>query len=263
MLDLPKLYLRADVPAYAKAKCQNGDKTFTSTNAVEFELFGAFDRMYNGSNCQYYKKDGSNTFTVDVEIGWGELGSHVINNKDVKTISCAYDDHGRALSATETIAEWFLNPKEMQTLLGIASKAVFDLQVVDVLGRPVGPDHISIGRKIRLKATDSSNELQAFRALSCEAKNENSTYAILRAGCGDGLVFNKRVGFETTGAEVLSPYFEAFRLRGSANIQFQCTFTACDGSCDGHLHYSSAYIALYIDVLTVLDFFPQIKDDKD
>lgn len=54
MLDLPKLYLRADVPAYAKARCQNGDKTFTSSNAVEFELLGAFDRMYNGSNCQYY-----------------------------------------------------------------------------------------------------------------------------------------------------------------------------------------------------------------
>ncbi|XP_064611708.1 vitelline envelope sperm lysin receptor-like [Liolophura sinensis] len=138
------------------------------------------------------------------------------------------------MSESETIGDWYLAPWEAQSLLGGNSSADFRLKVVDVLGNEITSDHISIGRKIRLMAEDTSGSIIAFRALSCAAQNGVSRYYILRAGCGDGLVFKKSDGFETTGNVVLSPYFEAFKLAGGRDtIEFECRFTQCEETCNG------------------------------
>ncbi|XP_064611610.1 vitelline envelope sperm lysin receptor-like [Liolophura sinensis] len=178
--------------------------------------------------CSPDKKDGSNTYTVDVEVGWGDRGSQVLQQSEIRTLSCAYDDHGQAVSSEQNITDWFLNPWESQTLLGGNSSAAFVLKVMDVLGEEVTSDYISLGRKIRLMAEDSSGKAVAFRALSCSALNSVSRYHILRAGCGDGLVFSKTAGFKTEGNKVYSPFFEAFKLAGADySVNFQCRFTEC------------------------------------
>lgn len=51
--------------------------------------------------------------------------------------------------------------------------------------------------------------------------------------CGDGTIFKKTTGFQTIGKEVISPYFEAFQLKGGDTVQFQCNFTECGEPCDG------------------------------
>ncbi|XP_064605728.1 vitelline envelope sperm lysin receptor-like [Liolophura sinensis] len=233
-MDTPTLHLTADVPAYALARCRNGDKPLTAVDAVNWAVDGSFSQSYVGTSCQFYKKEGIRTYTVDVEVGWGERDAQIIQERKIHTISCAYDAHGKAVSKTETIAEWFLNPWEQQTLLGGNSTAAFTLKVMDVLGNEVTGDHISIGRKIQLVAWDITGRLNSFRALSCAAVNSQSRYYILRAGCGDGLIFPKTIGFETRGNCVYSPWFEAFKLSGGdSTIRFECTFTACGQNCDG------------------------------
>lgn len=40
-------------------------------------------------------------------------------------------------------------------------------------------------------------------------------------------------GFNTTGNIAVSPYFRGFRLVGDDMLTFHCTFSICDGYCDG------------------------------
>ncbi|XP_064611644.1 uncharacterized protein LOC135475643 [Liolophura sinensis] len=165
-LDTPTLHLTADVPAYALARCRNGDKPLTVVDPVNWEVDGSFSQSYVGTACQFYKKEGIRTYTVDVEVGWGERDAQIIQERKIHTISCAYDAHGKAVSKTETIADWFLNPWEKQTLLGGNSSATFTLKVMDALGQEVTGDHISIGRKIQLVAWDTTGDLQPFGTVS-------------------------------------------------------------------------------------------------
>ncbi|XP_064611629.1 vitelline envelope sperm lysin receptor-like [Liolophura sinensis] len=216
------------------ARCRNADLPLTTTDKVNFILTGNFNQSYLGQACQFYKKDGSNTYTVEVEVGWGEPDTQIIQQRKIHTISCAYDAHGNAISSSETISDWFLNPWEAQTLLGGNSSATFVLEVIDVLDREVTSDYISIGRKVRLMAQDISGQAVSFRALSCSAQNDVSRYYVLRAGCGDGLVFPKTSGFQTVGNRVYSPYFDAFKLSGPDDtVEFQCRFIECPGPCNG------------------------------
>lgn len=52
------------------------------------------------------KKDGSNTYTVDVEVAWGDRGSQIVQQSKIRTLSCAYDDHGQAMSPEQNITDW-------------------------------------------------------------------------------------------------------------------------------------------------------------
>ncbi|XP_064596411.1 uncharacterized protein LOC135463020 [Liolophura sinensis] len=214
----PTLRLTADVPSYALARCRNGDKPLIAVDVVNFKLDSSFDQSSVGERCQFYKKAGIRTYTVDVEVGWGDRDTQIIQQRKIHTISCAYDAHGKAVSKTETIADWFLNPWEKQTLLGANSTATFTLKVMDVLGQEVTSEQIAIGRKMwrRLDLSQTS-------------------------------------GFETRGNCVYSPWFEAFKLSGGDNtVRFECTYTACNENCDGSgnastydviVQYSSAYLA--------------------
>ncbi|XP_064613308.1 vitelline envelope sperm lysin receptor-like [Liolophura sinensis] len=234
LAEAPNIAMKADVPAYILAKCANGDREVPTSNGVDFALAGSFDQNYDGPNCRFHKKDGINTFTVKVHIGWGEVDTHVMTKSQIKTLTCAYDKSGEAVAKENLIAQWFLSPGEKQTLKGEEETTIqFNLRMVDVLNRPVNEDSVSIGKKVRLLATDNLDASTAFRALSCVAKNNETEYSILRAGCGDGLVIPRTVGFQTTGGAVSSPYFSAFRLSAGFGVQFDCTFTICVGSCDG------------------------------
>lgn len=51
------------------------------------------------------QKSGSNTFTLDVEYGWGEQDAEVITSTEVETLSCAYDKYGNALSEMEMVKD--------------------------------------------------------------------------------------------------------------------------------------------------------------
>ncbi len=55
----------------------------------------------------------------------------------------------------------------------------------------------------------------------------------MRAGCGDGIIFDKDAGFTTEDLDAESPYFPAFSMRDEEEIRFECNFTLCDSVCDG------------------------------
>ncbi|XP_064611931.1 vitelline envelope sperm lysin receptor-like [Liolophura sinensis] len=231
----PVFRLTADVPAYAEARCKNGRKIFTpDDDGITHILVGSFDVDYSGFGCQVYQKSGSNTFTLDVEYGWGEQDAEVITSTDVETLSCAYDQYGNALSGMETVKDAIMAAQEVQELVGPKNKSVnIDLHVMDVLDETIHEGSIDIGRKIRLYARDLSETLSGFQPVSCVARNDISTYSILVAGCGDGLIIPRKIGFLTHRNKVYSPYFRAFRLQGSPRITFSCNFTICESVCDG------------------------------
>lgn len=50
----PTLRLTADVPAYALARCRNGDKELMAIDVVHYSLDGSFSQSYVGTLCQFY-----------------------------------------------------------------------------------------------------------------------------------------------------------------------------------------------------------------
>lgn len=54
------------------------------------------------------RKFNSNTYTIDVEVGWGEEDREVFLYQKVHTLSCSYDAHGDAGSSVELIADWWV-----------------------------------------------------------------------------------------------------------------------------------------------------------
>ncbi|XP_064610925.1 vitelline envelope sperm lysin receptor-like [Liolophura sinensis] len=229
------LRMITQVPAFALAKCKNGDRPFISRGTRDHYLIGVLEKGQEDTECQFYEKGSGHLYTLDVEIGWGEENRHVITHKRIHTLSCVYDSHGKALTFTESLTDGHILPSE-QKLVSETSRTrqlTFELSVIDITNAVVLTDNIYMGKKIRLRAVDPSNSVVAFRALSCVARNGVSSYAILKAGCGDGTVFKKTTGFRTIGKEVISPYFEAFQLKGGDTVQFQCNFTECEERCDG------------------------------
>ncbi|XP_064611313.1 vitelline envelope sperm lysin receptor-like [Liolophura sinensis] len=230
----PHPLVRADVPAEVTAQCRNGQKLFTSTNGVKYVIGATLNQHYVGGDCQYYKKAGVNIYHIEVAIAWSEAGNEVYTKKETYTITCSYDNHGNSTSNRDRMVSPYIAPEEKQHLKGERHKTGnFSLTVIDVLGRQLIDDHLHIGRLVRLKAVETSGTITAFRALSCLVSNHLTSYAILRAGCGDGIIFGKKEGFLTIGSVVYSPYFDAFKLNGSSQVQFECNFTVCESTCNG------------------------------
>ncbi|XP_050416277.2 sushi, von Willebrand factor type A, EGF and pentraxin domain-containing protein 1 isoform X2 [Patella vulgata] len=117
----------------------------------------------------------------------------------------------------------------------VVASSAFQIRLQSVAGRDiVGP--IDLNHKVTILATSSGiNGEVGLRPVSCDAVGQktNSRYSVLKAGCGDGAVFEKSAGFITKGRTSRSPYFKTFHLHDDSQLSFECNFTLCFTNCDG------------------------------
>ncbi|XP_046549017.1 mucin-5AC-like [Haliotis rubra] len=126
-------------------------------------------------------------------------------------------------------------PRPPQSHQGQKATSSITLDVVNVLGQSIaGP--IPLARKVQLLATASgASSEQGLRPVACDAVSaDGHRYSVLRAGCGDGIIFAKNQGFTTKGLQAFSPYFKTFKIRKDSSLKFECNFTLCDSVCDGN-----------------------------
>ena len=152
-------------------------------------------------------------------------------------MTCTFDDKEiNRESDPGDVIESLVAPKELQSHHGNETNSTVSLTLTDVLGNAVPSDNVPLGKKVLLVArTDGAGGEQGIYPISCDAVSDSAgvRYAVLRAGCGDGIVLRKSAGFSTTGRTTTSPYFKVFDLGIGHHIRFQCNFSLCEGTCDG------------------------------
>ncbi|XP_041370540.1 vitelline envelope sperm lysin receptor-like [Gigantopelta aegis] len=231
------IHIVTDLEIEARAECANGDVDFNNADSVNFHLAIRYPEANSKLNntrantgyCMLYERADS-LFTVKVLVSWGETGSVIHTNEEQYQVTCTFSHKGIDETANKTIVEGLIAAKTIQSYHG-NTNLTMTLAVTDVIGDTI-TSHIHIGRKIRLKGSIDSL-VNGLHAVGCDAigKNNNRRYAIIRAGCGDGIVFQKDAGFKTKDNVTWSPYFEAFTLPGNTAISFECNFTVCTLPC--------------------------------
>ncbi|XP_050411285.1 sushi, von Willebrand factor type A, EGF and pentraxin domain-containing protein 1 isoform X2 [Patella vulgata] len=232
----PVVNILTDVAISARARCYGGDQSFTTTDKVHYTLPGTLTSAKK--TCRWHQRTGSYTYTVDVLVRYGEVGSLILTKDKIRTVVCTYDQYGKDASPQHTILDNFIAPRELGTIIGsIVPSSQLKLSIQDVHNKDVKGD-MNIDRKYTIygKYTGPSKGV-GLKPVQCDAvSSSGKRYAILRAGCGDGLIFRKGDGFITSGTTFRSPYFEGYHLDDSKSLSVECNVTLCTNcagsSCD-------------------------------
>ncbi|XP_067668779.1 vitelline envelope sperm lysin receptor-like [Haliotis asinina] len=224
-----------DLNADARAICAGGlSVPFATVDGVNFNLPFSFSGRKGGQPCVFVRRPNSKMFAAKVIVAYGEPGSLLHQYTEEYTISCSFGSKGKDVSAVQSIGKTLMAPKEIQTNVGRSSSSPIVLRMLDVLGKDMTGVKVNHGRKVRLSAAFSGPE-KGIRPVSCDAiDSTNARYAILRAGCGDGIVFPKNKGFTTKGKKTTSPTFKAFSINTDTSLKFECNFTLCASRCNGN-----------------------------
>ncbi|XP_046366339.1 uncharacterized protein LOC124142101 [Haliotis rufescens] len=226
-----------DVDADFRAICKNGRKyVFVNTNKdkVNYKLKVKYSGNAN-TQCVFNRRQNSNVYVITVQISWGRRGVVVHKHNREYQLSCAFGAKGSDESPTQRIEGNILAPRIVESFVGSGARSYVKLHLIDVLGRQVYA--LPIGRMVQLRAWSNGQGSEVgVRSVGCDAigARTNTRFAIIRAGCGDGVVFAKNEGFSTKGLNSTSPYFKAFSLHNDAKIRFECNFTMCTSNCDGN-----------------------------
>ncbi|XP_067676534.1 vitelline envelope sperm lysin receptor-like [Haliotis asinina] len=223
-----------DLQAEAQGKC-SGSKTvpFTTVDRVHFTLPVSYPKGL--SPCKFIERGNSTkVYTLKVTVAFGEPGNPLHQVQEEYRVTCTFGPSGKGASKQHKIGDSLIAPSVLKNNVGPGSKATVNLVVSSVTGVDLSATPIKLGRIVSLTATvtTSGSEL-GVRPTSCDAISGQQRYAILRAGCGDGIVFNTADGFFTKGLTTKSPLFEMFTLGGSSSLKFECNFTLCSKNCDG------------------------------
>ncbi|XP_064611642.1 vitelline envelope sperm lysin receptor-like [Liolophura sinensis] len=231
------ILMKADVPVVAEVLCRY-DRIFNmkQIDEVTYAIDATFSSLNNSRICAFQKKALTNVYVLPVNVLWGDGHGVVLKFWHRTLLTCGFDSHTADSSAPQIMSDLGLPLIENQRNRGPVSDAMFQVQLLDVLGQPV--EGLPVGRKTQLKAVMQGTKGEVgFRVTSCNAVGisfeTNTTYGIIRGGCGDGKVFSKSDGFTTNGMTARSPVFKAFRLMGSNLLVFECNFTVCFSNCDG------------------------------
>nr|ACX37431.1 vitelline envelope zona pellucida domain protein 21 [Haliotis rufescens] len=227
-----KVKIVTDLHLTGFARCKDGKNYYFQTfNYVNHEL----NVSYTGTGCVFFKMGTSSVFTVPIFIQWGSPDSPLQTSEEQYQITCTFDKNGESKSEFKIITEALLAPREIQTNLGPLAKSGYTLEMTDVLGNEL-PSTVDIGRMVKITAkSDGRDGESGLRALSCDVVGVKTTkrYAILKAGCGDGIIFDQKAGFTTKGLTSVSPFFASFNLFKDEELFFDCNFTLCKKACDG------------------------------
>ncbi|XP_046553816.1 vitelline envelope sperm lysin receptor-like isoform X2 [Haliotis rubra] len=225
-----------DLNANAKAVCAGGTvHKFSAVDKVKFRL----DVSYPGrgsSPCVFEKRKGVDVYVITVTVAYGQKGGMVQKKSEQYTVTCTFSAAGGVASVKHTIHDGLTAPLEVQHNTGSESKSTVTLNVVDVLGNDLTGSDLHLVKTVQLKAVSKGEQGEkGVKPVSCDAigVNTKKRYPVLRAGCGDGIIFKRNQGFTTTGLTSVSPYFPAFNVASDPVVSFQCNFTFCDAVCDG------------------------------
>nr|UNY67744.1 VEZP17 [Haliotis tuberculata] len=225
----------SDLEVKAKAKCAGGLVDFKYLDLANLQLSVSYPGQ-GSSKCVFKQRPGAKVYTVDVVMSYGEPNNVVHQSNEEVTFTCTFDSKGKSKNPPQKMGKSLIAPTVLQQNVGVeAKKSTFALSLTDIVGKPV-PDPVSLGRVVYLYATSSGGMNEpGFHPTSCDVlgSKPGSRYAILRGGCGDGIVLPKDRGFNTTGLEAISPFFKALSIDGSTNVKFECNFTVCTKPCDG------------------------------
>ncbi|XP_050402300.1 vitelline envelope sperm lysin receptor [Patella vulgata] len=233
-LKKPSIEIVTDLSITAYAQCKNAKVSFSSSDNVNFYLNGTYLKTSAKDICQFYKRQGANVYTVDVNVAWGEFGGTVRTHTEVNSVTCTFDDYGKKNTTEKVISESVLAPVEILRSMGSEDKNAFQLDIQNVLNKTI-KGNIALGRVVSIAATGKGNGL---RVISCTAiANTNDGKAvksvILSGGCGNGRIYGKKEGFYTVGNIARSPFFNMFAIRNLANVKFECLATVCRTTCNG------------------------------
>nr|ACX37428.1 vitelline envelope zona pellucida domain protein 18 [Haliotis rufescens] len=226
-----------DLPrALVFAKCPAGDVDFTSNDGITYNLPISFPGK-GSSKCKFLKRKDVETYVTRVVVAYGEDDDQVQQSDEIYTITCTFDPKALDDTAEQTIEESLAAPRVLQINNGPVSSSSVTLTMADILGNDLRPDEaLTLGRKVTLKIkTDGTSKEVGVSPLSCDVVGSvpMARYAVLRAGCGDGIVFPRHYGFNTKGLTSIGPYFDSFTLPGEKTLAFECNVTLCSTLCDG------------------------------
>ncbi|XP_046582119.1 vitelline envelope sperm lysin receptor-like isoform X2 [Haliotis rubra] len=223
-----------DLQAEARGKC-SGSKTvpFTSLDGVHFTLPVSYPQ--GSSLCKFIERgNATKVYTVKVIVAFGESGNPLHQVEEEYRVTCTFGPNGKGASKQHKIGDSLIAPSVLKNNVGPGSKATVNLVVNSVVGVDLSATPLKLGRIVSLAATATTSGSEVgVRPTSCDAISGQQRYAILRAGCGDGIVFNTTDGFVTKGLTTRSPFFEMFTMGGSSSVKFECNFTLCSKNCDG------------------------------
>ncbi|XP_048237851.1 vitelline envelope sperm lysin receptor isoform X2 [Haliotis rufescens] len=232
--DVALIEIITDVDLSAVAVCSNGSRHhFNSTDFVHFYLPVSYN--VTPSVCAFTRSK-ANLFKLHIGVSWKDRLHDVTTQKKDFLITCTFDPHKSHRGPTSASSEPLIAAKEIQSHQGPQSDAeeVF-LKLVDIRNETLAAA-VPLSKKVRLVGEVHGSSLESgLKPVACDAVGvqQGQRYAILRDGCGDGIVFAKDIGFITEGNKAFSPVFEVFKLHGNLHLTFMCNFTLCTHSCDG------------------------------
>nr|UNY67754.1 VEZP27 [Haliotis tuberculata] len=215
-----------DLTVRAVAECADGRVPFKTSDGVNFQLFIAYPGQSN-LPCVFKKQKHVLTFMVKVMVSYGESERSLFQQEHV-AITCTFDSKATSGSQTHSINQKLLAPNEIQLNLGQDSNATFTLRLTDIYGNDLSSSSVHLGRTVQLRASAVGLRHDAnMMPVSCDAVStvSGARYSILRAGCGDGVVFNKTDGFSSFSNETRSPFFQTFVLEDDSALRYECNFT--------------------------------------
>ncbi|ESO91696.1 hypothetical protein LOTGIDRAFT_233448 [Lottia gigantea] len=183
--------------------------------------------------CQFDKKVDSNVYTVMLYVAQidKESGFAISQLRHDFLVTCTYDEKGASVSEEKEISSDNIGFHEHIQEIGGAITADITLYLEKANG-DLASSPVPLGTTVRLVANVTSGD-EYIRPLTCSASNGVYNHTVLLAGCGDGIVFKKEMGFTTKARQMFSPFFPAFRLRGNPSLVYACKFVSCESSCDG------------------------------
>ncbi|XP_041359369.1 vitelline envelope sperm lysin receptor-like [Gigantopelta aegis] len=230
------LEIKTDLSISAEAVCKSNERVaFMTNNTVEYYV----PLFYGGSTsgrCVFTKKTATEMYTVQVTVSWGERGSEIHTLEKTYQVTCAFGDRATIESPSHGIVEPLIAPMEIQSHEGDQSNSDIEVRLIDVIGGDLPSTGIHVGRKVLLQArSNGAGNESGIRPVACDLVGiaSGKKYAVLRAGCGDGLVFKKNQGFKTDGLLSVSPPFKMISLGRDVSVKFRCNFTLCLHNCDG------------------------------
>ncbi|XP_046553521.1 vitelline envelope sperm lysin receptor-like [Haliotis rubra] len=229
--------IKTDLNVDANAYCQQGTPVgFKQVDDATLTLDVAYPGSKSTKACTFKQRENSQVYFIRVVVSYGEIGAEVHTDDEVVTVTCTLDPRGSKTSGKKVIKGRVIAPKEIVVNKGAKSKSKLKLLLTDIARQSLNGRNINLGRKVLLIAsTDGSSGEKGIRITSCDAIGQTTgkRYQVIRAGCGDGQVFKKTLGFVTTGLTAMSPYFDMFHLDNDKIVTFDCNFTLCKTQCDG------------------------------
>nr|UNY67731.1 VEZP3 [Haliotis tuberculata] len=230
--ELP-VHVVTDLNLLVRVYCKDNYTTvMDSWDNVNYAINAPF-RGNSREECVLNKKIGSNTYVLLVDMEYGEPQTRIRPIVEPYIITCTYDPHSTLTSNEQGIGRGLIAPKEIQANEGKRGASRLKLRVVNIMGKT--PQQLKRGGLVRLAtSSDGAGGEKGLRATACNAVGNNGVhYAILRAGCGDGIIFKQTEGFTTEGLNVYSPFFRIFNLKNSISLGFECNYTLCTKNCNG------------------------------